>query len=186
MREISPDDRFQLRNAGELMHPGVCLACGVGTRQEGYVDLQVFFDYEGQMYLCALCLEEAAEVIGCLRPSESVHLQQLSEKIANENAELKERLADAQRRLAPIDEFLSGLATRVSPSLGDEILAEARGASDESVGTDTADADGSVNVGEPVVKESAQGRRRLNAVARPTSSNDASDRGRDVAAELTF
>lgn len=97
------------------MHPGCCFVCQVGTRQEGYVNLDVYYDYEGQMYICVLCLKEVASLAGFLLPEESEFLQQRSEAVAEELASVKEQLDHANERLSHYDGVFRSVALSVAP-----------------------------------------------------------------------
>lgn len=96
--ENDPSARMQLRSRGELVHPGQCMVCGNGTCDEGYIDLGVFFDYEGTMYLCKTCCYQAGETFGMFTPDEVKSQQELIERLTTENASLTEELEN----VAPI------------------------------------------------------------------------------------
>lgn len=90
--ENDPSARMQLRTRGELVHPGSCMVCGSGTCDEGYLDLGVFFDYEGTMYLCHTCATQAGETIGMFTPDQVNSQLSLLEQLTQENAKYKEEL----------------------------------------------------------------------------------------------
>lgn len=110
MFEHTSDSRMQLCGIGDLMHPGACMVCGSGNREQGYVNLGVYYEYEGNMYLCFTCLTEAAEVIGMLTSDEALILRNEAGQVFRENTKLKEELNRANERLVAIDSVLSGLA----------------------------------------------------------------------------
>jgi hypothetical protein len=111
MRELSPDDKYQRRNRGELMHPGCCLSCRAGNSDDGYVDLNTYFDYEGQMYLCQACVVEIGQIFGMMPSDESKFLQTRNEEMALLVESLKEQLTNANRRLRAYDDVLSPVRT---------------------------------------------------------------------------
>jgi hypothetical protein len=167
-REHTPDSKFQVRNAGQLMHPGSCLSCGSGTRQEGYIDLGTYFDYEGQMYLCAFCLEEAAEIFGMLSIAEAKFLREQSEKAALENEQLKEALTHANRRLRAYDDILDASFSRLRDS---DVALEASDPNQPELDlNDSGDVTGSVS-GESEPTESTESGSGLTGSARSASSD---------------
>lgn len=113
MTEIDPSARIQLRGIGELLHPGCCAVCGNGTCQDGYVDLDVYYDYEGQVYLCVTCMTQAGEAIGMLSKDESVHLEDTNVRLADLASTLESELAEANERLNKYDSVFSDFSTRV-------------------------------------------------------------------------
>lgn len=95
---------MQLRNTGELMHPGCCAVCGNGTCEFGYVDLGVYYDYEGQVYLCMTCIDkDLTEVAGLLSKGEVELLQHEANELAKSNKQLTEQLEKANERLNHYD-----------------------------------------------------------------------------------
>lgn len=167
-KDRSPSDRVQFRNLGELMHPGACALCGSGVREEGYVDPQIYYDYEGQVYFCTTCLEEMAGVIGCLTAAESAHLTETANEALAENKALKEELEQARERLGHYDSILRTLSpAAVSPTgVGNSVTPEQSGTDSKSSGTS---ASGSAD-GKPVAKKSTSGRRPKQSVG-TTASN---------------
>jgi len=98
-RRNDPDARMQLRGIGDLRHPGACAVCGSGNCDSGYVDLGVYYEYEGWVYLCLYCIEEAGGVVDMLTVNESEKLIEAQHKaegkalaLEEENGELHERL----------------------------------------------------------------------------------------------
>lgn len=168
-REYDADSKFQLRNLGSLMHPACCLACGVGNRQEGYVDLATFFDYEGQMYLCRYCLEEAAEVMGCLTEREAEAIQARSLELASENKQLTEKLNAAESRLASIDLLIAPLVGDLISNPASEDSSEGQG----PVGAGPLSSLAGAAAGEPVAKEPVKVTR--SAKSSQSSAGNASD-----------
>lgn len=105
----SPSDRVQVRQLGELMHPGACALCGNGNNENGYVDLGVYYEYEGQVYICIdPCMHQVINMIGCLLPSESEHLRDLNSTLADRVKELEEANAVVVSRLSAFNSLLSG------------------------------------------------------------------------------
>ncbi len=91
-----------------MVHPASCMVCGSGNCEEGYVNLGVFYEYEGTMYLCFNCLVQAAEIIGCLTPAEAKVNHELATDATSKNVELLEKLGVANERLAFYDGLVSG------------------------------------------------------------------------------
>lgn len=104
--ENDPSARMQLRSLGELVHPGTCMVCGNGNCEDGYIDLGVFFDYEGTMYLCKKCCYQAGETFGMFTPEEVRQTQDLAEKLAQANETLTQELKDARSYAANLNDVL--------------------------------------------------------------------------------
>lgn len=125
--------------------------CGNGTRQDGFIDFQIYYDYEGYVYLCMLCFEETLNVLGLLTKVEADSLRAIAASHAAENLSLKKELEEANARLSQYDSLIGSVVSRV-PSIS--VLAEqgtptsGKGIDDAPVGiADPADA------GEPVSSE---------------------------------
>lgn len=114
MTDVTSLGRFRLVGVGELTHPGECFVCRSGTRQEGYVNLDVYFDFEGQMYICNYCLNEVGAVMGMLNSEESEFLKNHAAVLAKELDEVKEKLRNAEHRLSSYDDVLRPLAVSIS------------------------------------------------------------------------
>lgn len=121
--ENDPSARMQVRSRGELMHPGTCMVCGSGTRDEGYLDLQVFFDYEGTMYLCHTCVTQAGETIGMFTPEQVQSQLSLLEQLTQENAKYKEELDNVRPIISAFEHFMS-TASPSNPSISDFVREE--------------------------------------------------------------
>lgn len=140
MFENTPSDRVQLVGLGELLSPATCMICGNGTCDEGYVRLGVFYDFEGEQYLCRTCVIQVAELFGCLTPEEAQHLQHQAELLAAENATINTNLGDAHERLRVFYDALAG----ISPDLSGVLSSNSSDSGAEGVGlTVTVDADDS-------------------------------------------
>lgn len=116
-KEHNPGSRFQLRGIGDLQHPACCAVCGSGVCEFGYLDIGVYYDYEGQVYLCMTCFEEGAEAAGLLSRSEAGYLQAVNTDLAAENAKLKESLEAVNERIKHYD-ALFGDRFNEHPDLG--------------------------------------------------------------------
>lgn len=101
-------DRVQVRQLGELLHPGACALCGNGTCVDGYVDTSIFYDYEGTVYFCMRCIEQICKVVGALLPDEVNTLHSHTEEIAKRCAELEAENNDLRNRVAAWDSVLRG------------------------------------------------------------------------------
>lgn len=154
----NPSARMHYRGVGELLFPGSCCVCGNGTNPAGYVDIGVYFDYEGQVYLCISCLTEAAETGGMLSIEQSEFLKDLCTKVATENEELRTIAKEMSERVEQYESAITAggfiLATDVPAA-----SVPATDAPQEPEGS-TGDADGHVDDapnaqdgGEPVSDE---------------------------------
>jgi hypothetical protein len=102
-----PSSRIQVRSAGELKHPGQCVVCGSGDTERTYVDLDVFFDYEGMVYLCNICTTQVGESIGMFTPDEVSQAQtQIEELLATVETLTKEK-NDAVEYATSLDRVLT-------------------------------------------------------------------------------
>lgn len=161
--ENDPSARMQVRSMGELMHPASCSVCGSGNCEKGYLDLGVFYDYEGQVYLCMICATQAGETIGLYTPDEVKQNVDLINELAAENAKLKEELNDYR----PIIDKLTDVfgIKLVDPS--DPASINAYEVPEQVVEESSNDSEGSA-VGEPITEESvkvstATGTRRVKS-----------------------
>jgi hypothetical protein len=109
----TPSDRMHLVGLGELLSPARCMVCGNGTCEEGYVQLGVWYDYEGEQYICRTCLVQAAELIGCLEPGEAQHLQGQATKLAEDNTRISHELAEANERLTVFNGAIASISSGV-------------------------------------------------------------------------
>lgn len=89
MNEINPSARMQVRGVGDLIHPGACAVCGNGTCHDGYLDPGVYYDYEGQVYLCMRCVEELIATVGGATAAELLVTADLTTRALDENERLK-------------------------------------------------------------------------------------------------
>lgn len=129
--ENDPSARMQLRSRGELRHPGSCMICGNGTNDDGYVDLGVFFDYEGTMYLDMTCALQIAVLIGCVTPDDIKIFQEAAEKAAKERDDLHKDLDNAQHHIDTVNALLRSkfLPGSVSPdNVGEEPIPDEQSA----------------------------------------------------------
>lgn len=133
MFENGPSDRMQFVGMGGLAHPGDCMVCKNGTCEKGYIRLGVYYDFEGEQYLCWYCLVQAAEILGCLIPDEANSLREVINNLVRENNVMTTELGKANERLAAFDFVLAGISGL--PSI-DVILASAD-ATQESESHDT-------------------------------------------------
>lgn len=120
MFENGPSDRMQFVGMGGLTHPGVCMVCGNGTCEEGYVRLGVYFEYEGEMFLCVTCVIQAGEIIKMLTPDEAKALWETASNTQAHNVTLETELEKANERLAAYDSVLSGIGGLSGTDLTDD------------------------------------------------------------------
>lgn len=132
--ENDPSARMQVRSMGELMHPAQCMVCGNGMCEEGYLDLGVFYDYEGTMYLCKTCCYQAGETFGMFTPDEVMTQQRLINTLSEDNDFLKKELEDARPIISVFKSAVADLAatSTISTVATDEIT---RNVNAESEGT---------------------------------------------------
>lgn len=92
LRQVDPSARIQVRRAGELMTPAQCACCGFGGVEREYLDFSIWYEYEGQVYICTLCMEEAGHALQMSTADEFNHLkalyQRMQEKYESQEAEL--------------------------------------------------------------------------------------------------
>lgn len=174
---VNYDARMRYRGIGDLMFPGICCVCGSGTREEGYVDIGVYYEYEGQMYLCLTCLTEAAETGGMLSLEVSNELKRLATQIAEDYTKLAEQYKEAKARLEHYDSLFSNLALNSpSDSVGDSNVSDPNDeqAVEGDAGTSDGDTVSSTDEGkqeqsEPVKSGSVKVTKRVSS---STGSND--------------
>lgn len=131
--EIDPSCKIQPRSRGELNHPGSCAVCGSGDPERTYVDFGVYYDYEGSMYVCNLCFEEAAvKVMGYFTQEEHSKLLNLNNELILKCEELEKELADARPILDAVRNVLGPVDY---PSVGG-ILSDSTPAEDNSDGAE--------------------------------------------------
>lgn len=107
VHEITPSDRVQIRQRSDLVYPAVCAMCGNGTDVDGFIDVGVWYEWEGQVYFCHKCGLEIARAIGCLMPDESRYLEDMNRKMAEELKVTKEQLDDLKHFADLADRFVS-------------------------------------------------------------------------------
>ncbi len=92
-------DRVQVVSQGELMHPGACALCGSGNSDEGYINMGIWYEYEGQQYYCMNCVRQIIAVVGGLTDEQAEHLNGLNEELVGRNAALRNELEEANELL---------------------------------------------------------------------------------------
>jgi hypothetical protein len=157
--ENDPSARMQLRSMGELVHPAACCVCGNGVCEAGYIDLGVYYDYEGQMYLCKTCLYQAGETFGMFTPDEVKIIQDQLVSITNENEKLKEELEELERVRPIVSVIESGIAAIAAT--GDVPTVPAYESYEPGDGSTGETSEGSVS-GESEVTEHADSERRTD------------------------
>lgn len=104
--ENDPSARMQVRSRGELVAPASCAVCGNGNHEAGYLDLGVFVDFFGTIYLCMTCITQGAETVGMYTPDEVRHLQAQVEGLITDRDQLASELNDARSYIANFDDLL--------------------------------------------------------------------------------
>jgi hypothetical protein len=125
--------------------------CGNGTALEGYLDISLWLEYYGQVYLCVdKCALQVIEVLGGLIPSEAKAFLETTQKIADDFKELKEKYDAA---IARLDVYDTAVMSAASAHLSNTY------ASRESEAGDEPDAapNGKADSGESEPKESVTG-----------------------------
>lgn len=159
-RESDPSDRILIRSRGELNHPGSCMVCGGSDEERNYVDLGVFYDYEGNCYLCDICGTQVGEVLGLFTPDEVKdtlkNLSDALERIASLEAELEHArpIMDSIRSLGLIDASAARAALDFADASNEEL---------QGTGETPADVTEPAVSGEPEVTEHHGKSRRPNA-----------------------
>lgn len=122
----NPSGRMHLKGIGDLLFPGTCCVCGNGTYEHGYVQLGVYYEYEGEMYLCLTCLTEAAEIGGMLSLEQGVVLKDLAIKVSEQNKALRELVKGLSEKVELYESALGsvGAITIASPSVDDVAVPE--------------------------------------------------------------
>lgn len=108
-KAFDPDSKFKILGRGSLLAPACCASCGGSDAERRYLDLGLFYDFEGQVYFCTICVEEMAETIGLLNSTELEFLQELNTKLAADYSELKNRYEEEHERLQHFDSLFAGL-----------------------------------------------------------------------------
>lgn len=111
---VDPGSRLKLLNQGDLLHPGACAVCGSGNYQEGYLSLDLFIDFFGDVYLCLQCLSEGASAAGMLSKEQSEHVKELLSELSTENKTLKGFLKEASERIAIYERAFSAAGVNVN------------------------------------------------------------------------
>lgn len=169
----TPSDRVQLVGLGELLPPGHCMICKNGNCEEGYAKLDVFYDYEGEQYLCRLCVIQLSELFGCLTPEEAQHLQDAAKEYASLNNDLFQENQVLSERLRVFNDALAGVAPSLprilSDASGDEVKQSEPDATTVDAGT-TETSGGGKSDPEESVKESGPADVSESKLSDPTES----------------
>lgn len=172
--ENDPSARMQFVGMGELTHPGNCMVCGNGGCEEGYVRLGVYYEYEGEMYLCLACVTQASELIGCLTSEESDLLRSQTLSLATDLQITTEELEKANERLTAYDTILAGIGATTDASRD----ATSDSSGEEPAGTDATDEESvegpAVTVPEPAEPVTQPRRGNPSKPAKPNRSNQVS------------
>lgn len=143
--EVDPSRRIIARTRGELHHPGSCAICGCSDSERTYVDIGVYYDYEGNVYLCDHCFDEAAvQVMGYFTRDEHLKLLAQNNVLIEKNEKLQAELDNYGELASTLERlgFSSALSAGVLSDSGD------LGSSETSEGTEA---------GEPEAPESDNG-----------------------------
>ena len=129
-------DRVQVRSQGELMHPGACSLCGSGNCDDGYLDVGIWYEYEGQQYYCMNCVLQIIAVAGGLAPEIAEHLEETNRGLATKVAALTQELEEANELLLKWNGLINsvGLTDSTLNTLGTSLVDPVYQATDGSVG----------------------------------------------------
>jgi len=155
---VNPGSRLKLLNQGDLLHPGACAVCGSGNYQEGYLSLDVFIDFFGDVYLCLQCLSEGASAAGMLSKEQSEHVKELLTELSTENKTLKDFLKEASERIAIYERAFSAAGVSVNAVNG-SVVSDGTEPVDEDSETVVEDVDATTEPegdGEPEPDESVK------------------------------
>ncbi len=151
MSDLNPDSRMQRRGVGDLLHPACCAVCGNGTCEAGYIDIGVYYDYEGQVYLCMNCVNEIADTAGLLTDTELHHLKGEITKVAHANEVMTQELKVAHEKLAHYDALFGDRFNSHPDVMAD--LETNSGPDENPNGTDNDSNESESVVDEPVVSD---------------------------------
>lgn len=143
--EVDPSRRIIARTRGELHHPGSCAICGGSDPERTYVDIGVYYDYEGNVYICHLCFDEAAvQVMGYFTREEHLNLLAQNNVLIEKNEKLQAELDNYGELASTLERlgFNSALPASVLSDSGD------LGSTEVTEGTEA---------GEPAPEESTDG-----------------------------
>lgn len=97
--DVDPSKLTQLRSRGQLMHPGTCAICGNGTCDEGYLDTGIYYDYEGHVYICLVCVRtEVLPQIGAIPYEEAEYIKNERQADATRILELENELVETKEK----------------------------------------------------------------------------------------
>ncbi len=136
-------DRVQVVSQGELLHPGACALCGSGNSDEGYINMGIWYEYEGQQYYCMNCVRQIIAVVGGLTDDQAEHLNGLNEELVGRNTALRTELEEANELLGKWNGLINSIG------VSDATLT----AFGNAISVDASEADPTVNT-EPKVSES--------------------------------
>jgi hypothetical protein len=131
------------------------MICGSGDPERTYLDVGVFFDYEGSMYICILCGTQIGETLGLFTPEE-IRIQ--TEAIANLQRSvdsMEEELGYARPIIAGIRRMLSSDPVSGMDSVSDSAVVDVVPEGQSGSGVSVPDAiPGIAADGESTAKES--------------------------------
>lgn len=76
---------------------GSCLKCGSSSSKRSYIDLEVFIDFEGGLFLCTVCVTEFGHELGFMTEDKHESVKQNNQKLLASNKELHTRI-DTQNK----------------------------------------------------------------------------------------
>jgi hypothetical protein len=152
--ENNPSAKMTIKSRGQLMVPGTCMVCGNGNFEGDYLDLGVFFDYEGHMAMCKTCVVQAGETVGMFTADEHLELLKKFNDAVTDHEHMEQELENVRNQLASARNLLASYLTSDSSVVVSE-------------GTERQDEDSSSTVsasdsGEPEVTEPVPSARRSN------------------------
>lgn len=130
------------------MAPGTCMECGRGNYDGDYLDLDVFFDYEGHMAMCKDCVVQAGETVGMFTAEEHLDLLKKFNDAVVEHERMESELENVRSQLASARNLLAGY---LSADVDSTTNVESEPESSDSDGTSEVSDSGEPEVEEPVL-----------------------------------
>lgn len=175
--DVDPAKMTQLKSRGEIRHPGVCALCGSGNCDEGYLDTGVYYDYEGHVYICILCVNsEILPQIGAIPYAEAEYIKLERQKDATTILDLEKKLAETQEKYRELAVAIDVIRRGSDLSLDPAPVSPAKDGSEESPADDgnTGQSVKDSTVGEPESPKPVKGK-RPNDTGKSSAGDDTKD-----------
>jgi hypothetical protein len=149
-------DQMQVLGQAELPPPASCFVCGSGNSEAGYLNFGIWAEFIGNLLICASCLTQAAEKIGCLAPSVKVLLEKNLRSLQSHSKNLETELTDVLERNRAYSVLLGTNHSAPDPHGLPDVVSE-QDASDSGNATEESDNGGSSDDSEPDQSGSVSG-----------------------------